>query len=81
MTLPARRRTGGPVEPDAFLGARTSSARHGRGTRRSSRCGYQAVLASAVTSDDVGTGPADGALTVTVPKAQAVTARGGKRPP
>lgn len=39
------------------------------------------MLPSAVKSKDVGTAPADSALTVTVPKAQAATARGGKRPP
>ncbi|MFI8388554.1 MULTISPECIES: Hsp20 family protein [unclassified Streptomyces] len=62
--------------------ARTSSrVCHGRGTRRSGRCGYQAVLPSRVKSEDVSAALADGVLTITVPRAQAATERGGERPP
>ncbi|MGW7456364.1 Hsp20/alpha crystallin family protein [Streptomyces sp. NPDC054797] len=54
---------------------------HGRDTRRSGQCGYQAVLPSGVKTEDVSADLAAGVLTITAPEARAATARGGERPP
>ncbi|WP_420715213.1 Hsp20/alpha crystallin family protein [Streptomyces sp. XY332] len=62
--------------------SRTSSwLCHGRGTRRSNRFGYQAMLPSGLKPEDATAALVDGVLTITVPSVQSATARGGKWPP
>ncbi|WP_267880790.1 Hsp20/alpha crystallin family protein [Streptomyces sp. 142MFCol3.1] len=54
---------------------------HGRGTRRPGRFGCRATFPVGVKTEDVGAALADGVFTITVPAAQAATARGGEGPP
>jgi len=48
---------------------------NGQATRRTGRFEYQALLPAGVKADEIKATPADGVLTVTVPKAQAAKPR------